>query len=37
MHKADLIRHIQVTEEVLREKLKLMPKPKIGFIDGDGV
>jgi len=37
MHKADLIRHIQVTEEVLRDKLKLMPKPKIGFIAGDGI
>jgi hypothetical protein len=37
MHKTDLIRHIQVTEEVLRDKLKSMPKPKIGFIAGDGI
>ncbi len=39
MNKSTLINHIQVTEEVLREKLKSLPKPKfkIGFEHGDGI
>lgn len=33
MHKGDLIRNIQVTEEVLRDKLMRMPRPKINGAD----
>ena len=37
MHKSDLIQHIRVTEDVLRKKIQGLPKPKIGFIAGDGI
>ena len=37
MHKSDLIQHIRVTEEVLREKIQSLPTPKLGFTEGDGI
>lgn len=37
MHKGELIKHIETVEEVLREQLKTLKPPVIGFINGDGI
>lgn len=37
MHKAELIQHIQATEDVLRAQLLNLKPPRIGFIAGDGI
>lgn len=37
MHKGELVEHILATEEVLRDQLIKLQKPRTGFVDGDGI